>query len=135
MSKKEIDGLMAAIPEQVKAAHASVRSVNVKEQGTAADGPFAGNPIDPSDYGFDMFGCEGETYIRERSKEIARASLKVHGKPASGVSHMEYEDVGDIKRAPQPKTNETSGFDDESANKKESDLTLEQTHGRSQEEN
>jgi hypothetical protein len=98
-TKREIDNLLKSIPEQVAAAHASVRSVNDKGGPPDVAGPFAGNPIDPSDYGFDMFGCEGPTYIKERSREIARNTLKVHGaQPAEGVSHATVGDVGKAEK-------------------------------------
>jgi len=98
-TKREIDGLVSDIPAQVAAAHSSVRSVNEKKGGDVA-GPFAGNPIDPSDYGFDMFGCDGATYIRERSKEIARQTLKVHGlQPAEGKDNSGVADGSDFGKA------------------------------------
>lgn len=98
-TKREIDNLMKSIPQQVAAAHASRRGANDKSGPPDVAGEFAGNPIDPSDYGFDMFGCEGETYIRERSREIAKANVKIHGKdPAEGVSHATKGDFGEAKK-------------------------------------
>ena len=98
-TKREIDGLLGDIPSQVAAAHSSVQSVNTKQGGDVA-GPFAGNPVDPSVYGFDMFGCEGDTYIRERSREIARQTVKVHGaEPAEGKDHSGVKDGSDFGKA------------------------------------
>jgi hypothetical protein len=97
-TKREIDHLMGAIPGQVKAAHGARRSANDKSGPPDVEGEFAGNPIDPADYGFDMFGCEGETYIRERSREIARKNAAVHAQPGSGESHATKGDFGEAKK-------------------------------------
>lgn len=85
-TKREIDKLLADIPKNVAAAHAAREQPEAKSK-PDVEGPFAGDIICPSDYGFDMFGEEGADYIRERSKEIARQSLKVHGIEPVGVSH------------------------------------------------
>jgi hypothetical protein len=121
MSKKEIDALMADIPAQVKAAHASVREVNVKNTASDATGSFGYDGdvvICPSDYGFDMFGSEGAGYIKERSKEIARQSLAVHGKPGSGADHADHDAYAGLEGGKQVDEVETSGVlegQDESA--------------------
>ncbi len=86
-TKREIDKLLADIPRQVAAGHQVREHAESGESKPDVDGPFAGDIICPSNYGFDMFGENGSDYIKERSKEIAAASLKVHGAPPSGVSH------------------------------------------------
>lgn len=96
-TKREIDGLISDIPSQVAAAHASVRGVNDKTGGDAGKGPFAGDAIAPSDYGFDMFGETGANYIKERSRAIARQTLKVHGvQPAEGLEKSGVMDGSDF---------------------------------------
>ena len=113
MSKREIDSLMAAIPGQVKAAHASIKDVNTKNTAEEATGSFGyeGNVVTcPSDYGFDMFGETGPEYIKARSKEIARQSLEVHGKPSSGADHSTKDDTAPLKGGKEVKTVETTGI-------------------------
>jgi hypothetical protein len=115
MSKREIDALMAAIPEQVKAAHASVKNVNTKDT-EAEGGKGEGYEEDssviicPSDYGFDMFGSTGPEYIKERSREIAKASLAVHGKTGGGTDHADHDAYAGLKGGKKVDEVETSGI-------------------------
>jgi len=136
MSKREIDKLISDIPGQVKAAHASVRDVNVKNttpEAMGSNGYDGDVVICPSDYGFDMFGATGDGYIKERSKEIAKQSLAVHGKPSSGADHSTKGDVGPKEGIRERKEVETIGLaaDDESIQS----VTTKQKYGSTQEGN
>jgi hypothetical protein len=95
-TKREIDKLFADIPQQVAAGH-QIRE-HVETPHTKPDVGGAGYDADvvicPSDYGFDMWGATGAEYVHERSKEIARASLKVHGISGSGTDHSTKGDFG-----------------------------------------
>src|SRR2546428_774064 len=103
-TKREIDSLMAAIPKQVAKAHEST-GPKPAQLLTDIAGEYAGNAVNPSNYGFDEFGSPG---IKEAAQRIANKAGAVYNKPGAGTDHSTKGDFGPAKKNTYPE-NKSSG--------------------------